>query len=103
MKVLIDKEVVAKIDDFYTAAMSNHISLSEETVSAKKQRLIAALRSLVDYHFVYPKARLKKEWINAGWQECICEDFHFAYEVCLNETGETIIWIRDAVHSLMYH
>ena len=51
MKVLIDKEVVAKIDDFYTAAMSNHISLSEETVSAKKQRLIAALRSLVDYHF----------------------------------------------------
>ena len=63
MKVIVDDAVVRTIDEFYIAAMSRHISLSEETVMAKKKRLIAALESLKDYYFIYPKARWKDDWI----------------------------------------
>ena len=56
MKVIVDDNVVKAIDDFYIAAMSRHISLSEETVMAKKKRLIASLESLKDYYF---KGRLR--------------------------------------------
>lgn len=102
MKVIIDNRVVMAIDEFYEAAMSHHISMGEEVVIAKKQRLIDALNSLDKFYQVYPVARLKKQWIKAGWKEFICEDFHFAYEVCVNELGESFVWVRDAVHSLMY-
>ena len=63
MKVIVDDNVVKAIDDFYIAAMSRHISLSEETVMAKKERLLASLESLKDYYFIYSKARWKDEWI----------------------------------------
>ena len=43
MKVIVDDVVVKEIDSFYSAAMSRHITLSEETVMAKKKRLIEAL------------------------------------------------------------
>ncbi len=61
MKVIVDDIVVKTIDDFYIAAMNRHITLSEETVMAKKKRLIASLESLKDYYFIYPKARWKQE------------------------------------------
>ena len=50
MKVIVDDVVVKEINSFYSAAMSRHITLSEETVMAKKKRLIDALGSLSDYH-----------------------------------------------------
>ena len=103
MKVIVDDNVVKAIDDFYIAAMSRHISLSEETVMAKKKRLIASLESLKDYYFIYPKARWKDEWIKNNWQNFICEDFHFAYEVVLDKDGQEVVFVRDAVHSLLYH
>ena len=103
MKVLVDKKVVSQIDAFYIAAMSRHVTLSEGTVLAKKDRFMSALRSLPEYYHIYPKARLKKEWIASGWHEFICEDFHLAYEVCVDEDGKAFIWVRDAVHSLLYH
>ena len=78
MKVIVDDVVVKEIDSFYSAAMRRHITLSEETVMAKKKRLIEALASLSDYYFIYPKARLKRKWIENNWQEYTCEDFHFA-------------------------
>ena len=37
MKVIVDDVVVKEIDSFYIAAMSRHITLSEETVLAKKK------------------------------------------------------------------
>ncbi len=55
MKVIVDDVVVKEIDSFYSAAMNRHITLSEETVMAKKKRLIEALDSLSDYYFIYPK------------------------------------------------
>ena len=103
MKVIVDDVVVKEIDSFYIAAMSRHITLSEETVLAKKKRLIDALDSLCDYYFIYPKARLKQKWIENNWQEYTCEDFHFAYEVVRDKDGQEIIFVRDAIHSLLYY
>ncbi len=71
MKVIVDDVVVKEIDSFYSAAMSRHITLSEETVMAKKKRLIEALESLSDYYFIYPKARLIRKWIENNWQELL--------------------------------
>ena len=103
MKVIVDDNVVKAIDEFYIAAMNRHVSLSEETVLAKKKRLLASLESLKDYYFIYPKARLKDEWIKNNWRDYLCEDFHFAYEVVLDKKGQEVIFVRDAVHSLLYH
>ena len=58
MKVVIDDLVVEKIDAFYDAAMGRHITLGEETVMHKKNRLISSLKSLGDYPALYAKARL---------------------------------------------
>ena len=38
-----------------------------------------------------------------NWQDFICEDFHFAYEVVLDKDGQEVVFVRDAVHSLLYH
>lgn len=103
MKVIVDDIVVKAIDDFYIAAMNRHITLSEETVMAKKKRLIASLDSLKDYFFIYPKARWKQKWIENNWWDYLCEDFHFAYEVALVKDGQEVIFVCDAVHSLLYH
>ena len=103
MKVIVGDNVVKAIDEFYIAAMNRHVSLSEETVMAKKKRLLASLESLKDYYFIYPKARWKDEWIKNNWRDYLCEDFHFAYEVALDKKGQEVIFVRDAVHSLLYH
>jgi hypothetical protein len=103
MRVIVDDMVVNAIDNFYIVAMSRHISLSEGIVMAKKKRLISALKSLSDYYFIYPKARWKREWITNSWQDFICEDFHFAYEEVLDKNCQKIIFVCDAVHSLLYH
>ena len=103
MKVIVDDIVVKAIDSFYLAAMNRHISLSEETVMAKKKRLISALGSLSDYYCIYSKARWKRKWIKNNWQDFTCEDFHFAFEVALDKNGQEFIFIQDATHSLLYH
>jgi len=48
MKVIVDDVVVKEIDSFYSAAMSRHITLSEETVMAKKSFLFV-MRCTVCY------------------------------------------------------
>lgn len=104
MKIIIKQRVHQAIDDFYTASILRHWhTLSYETVENKKKRLYAGIRSLVDYHTIFGAARLKEEWIHKGWQEFICEDFHFAYEYGIDEDGAPTIIVHDAVHSLMYH
>lgn len=52
----------------------------------------------------FPYGVLKQDWIAQGWHEFICEEFVFAYEVCLDEaTGEQFVWVRDVVHGSLYH
>ena len=46
---------------------------------------------------------MKQEWADAGWQEFICEDFHFAYESGFDASGEEVVYVHDAIHSLNYH
>lgn len=103
MKVYIDRKVHFEIERFYEASLLIHETLDEVTVNKKIDRLYAAMEDLSIYAKIYPMARYKREWIDAGYQECICEDFHFAYQICVNEFGEEIVYIKDACHSLLYH
>lgn len=103
MRVIIEKKAIECIDAFYCAAMQNHPLLSEETVMKKKQRLISSLNSLGEMPSLYAKSRLKEDWIRNGWREYLCEDFHFAYEICRDEVEGDFVWVHDAVHSLLYY
>ena len=104
MNIIIEECVHQAIDSFYDAAILKHWhTLSYEIVERKKDRLYDGLESLANYATIFPQARLKPEWIEKGWQEFICEDFHFAYEITVDVRGETIIVIHDAVHSLLYY
>jgi hypothetical protein len=104
MKIVVEERVHQAIDSFYDAAILKHWhTLSYEAVKCKKNRLYDGLESLVNYATIFPKARLKSEWIEKGWQEFICEDFHFAYEITIDVRGETVIVIHDAVHSFLYY
>ena len=104
MIVRIDKNVHVQIAEFYAISMSLHPTLDKATVERKKSRLYAAIRELEIYATIYPKARYKQSWIDAGYHEFIAEDFHFAYKIYkIEETGESVAYIVDACHSLLYH
>lgn len=103
MKVFIDQEVYDSIEDFYRATLELHPSLDEVTVLKKINRLFESLEDLGKYPRVYAPARYKQSWIDLGYREFICEDFHFAYQIHTLPTGENVIRIHDAVHSLLYH
>ena len=103
MNAVVDSVVWEKIDAFYDAALARHVTLGEETVIKKKNRLVSSLDDLGKCPALYAKTRQKDEWLSAGWREYICEDFHFAYEICEDDNGDDYVWIRDAVHSLLYY
>ena len=103
MRVFVDKKVKAVLDSFYTAALKLHVSLDEEVVVQKKDRLLDSLESLGAFPSKYPLSRVHREWIQKGYREFIVEDFHFAYEVCEDEEGLPFVWVHDAVHSLLNH
>lgn len=102
MKIFIDQKVHKEIEHFYDIALQKHEALDEMTVLKKINRLYEALESLSIFAYIYPFARLKKEWIQEGYREFICEDFHFAYKIYKLENGTEIVRIHDAVHSLLY-
>ncbi len=103
MRVVFDNKVHLAIQDFYDVAMQRHCTLNYECVIDKIRRMYASVESLGSYPALYAKARLKEEWIKAGWREYICEDFHFAYEICTGDDGEDFVWVRDAVHGMLYY
>ena len=103
MEVYIDEEVHKKLISFYQAALKNHEALDEATVVNKINRLYDALDSLGDTAEVFPIARLKEDWISKGYQEFLCEDFHFAYQIYDLDDGEKIVRVHDVTHSMSYH
>ena len=103
MRVFIDRRVEVAIYDFYEAAMSRHITLDEQTVLNKENRLYAALQDLGKHPRLYAPARFLDKWKDKDFLEFICEDFHFAYQVMTLETGEEIVYVFDACHSMLYH
>lgn len=103
MQVLISKRVHLAIEEFYDIALLCHPALDEITVIKKMQRLYDAMESLGKFAHIYPVARYKDDWIKMGYQEFICEDFHFAYRIVENEYGHEVVLIEDACHSFLYH
>lgn len=89
--------------EFYAVSMQLHPTLDWETVIAKEARLYAAMKQLETLYSVFPKARLRSGWIELGYREMIVEDFHIAYKVKRTESGEDVVAVYDAVHSLLYH
>lgn len=102
MKVYIEKTVHNQIEQFYEEALLKHEALDKRTVIKKIQRLYDSLEALGDYAYIYPLARLKADWIEMGYREYVCEDFHFAYQIYTLDDGERIIRVHAAVHSLLY-
>ena len=49
MRIIIDETVHLSIEDFYRAAMHNHITLTFETVENKKNRLYDSIADLRFY------------------------------------------------------
>jgi len=101
MRVLIGNQVQQKIEEFYSISMALHPTLDEEIVEKKKNRLYDAIFALADYARIYPLARVKQSWVNAGYREMICEDFHFAFDIVDLDTSETIVYVYDAEHSYL--
>lgn len=101
MRVVIDSNVQTIIEDFYSISMSLHPTLDEKVVEKKKDRLYQSLASLSITATIYPSARVKSDWVEAGYREMICEDFHFAFDLVDLDNGETIVYVFDAVHSLL--
>ena len=103
MRVIIHNEVHDVLVDFYEFAKNKYITLDASVVIHKMQRIYDALGELGRYAYVCPKARLRKDWIDKGYQECLIEDFHFAFEICLDEeSGEEFVYVHEACHSLLY-
>ena len=102
MRVLIERQVFEKINEFSLAAMRNHPLLSRETIERRIQLLQQGLETLRDIQD-FRKARLKQEWIMREWHEFVCEGFVFAYEVCEDEAShERFVWVRDVIHGTNY-
>ena len=103
MRVIIDKQVDVSISEFYAVSMVLHPSLDRETVRKKVNRLYDAIQMLGLFPGIYPMAQVKQGWIDAGYREMIAEDFHFAFRVENTESGEQVVAVYDAVHSLLNH
>ena len=78
MDVYIDKSVHSKIIRFYEAAMRNHITLDENTINRKIDR------------------------VYKGYREYIFENLHFAYQIYERKDGTRIVRVHDICHSLLY-
>mgnify|MGYP003290251302 CR=1 FL=1 len=103
MRVLVDNQVNVVLREFYKKAMENHITLTRETVHAKINRVRSQLHSLGDYPSKYGFAEYKLDWKRNHYRVFVVEDIHFAYKVIKLRSGEEVVYVIDACHSLLYH
>ena len=103
MNIYIDQRVHDSLDSFYEYAKQQYITLDKITISRKIQRIYDELYRLGDYAFCYGESRLKNEWKDKKYKECIIENFHFAFQLYKNENDELFVYIHDACHSLLYY
>lgn len=103
MRVLIKEKVYQSVAAFYEAALERHPALDEQTVRNKEERLYHALLSLGETYFLYHSPRYIDEWRKAGYLDFIYEDFHFAFQVSVLPSGEMVVAVEDARHSLHFH
>lgn len=79
-----------------------HITLDQDTITKKIQRIYDGLQALGNYAFACPSTRLKPDWIKKDYKECIIEDFHFAFNVYKDEDNILFVYVHDVCHSLLY-
>lgn len=103
MRLVVDKRVYEKVIHFYDVAIDLHPSLDEIMVLRKEKRLFESLQFLTIFPKAYGFAKHNQAWEEAGYREFICEDFHFAYTIRTLKSGEQVVLVVDAVHSLLYH
>lgn len=103
MKLIVSPKVRHEILAFYAEALKRYPTLDESVIRKKVDRLFDSLGALTQYPGAYASARVRPDWKSAGYREYLCEDFHFAYEICLDIDGEECILVVDAVHSLLNH
>ena len=103
MRVIVRDTVYQAVEDFYVAAMNNHPSLDIQTVLNKEQRLYNALQTLGRTYYLYKETRYVVDWKRKGYLDFIYEDFHFAFRVAVLSSGEMVVSVEDARHSLLFH
>lgn len=103
MRVLIDDNALEGLKEFYQAAMNEHVTLDEDTVVRKINRLFDGIKQLGVFPDKYPLARYKAEWIKQGCRDFIFEDLHVAYKIVRLTTDEKVVYVIDVCHSLLYH
>lgn len=103
MRLIVSEKARHEVLEFYAQALTRHPSLDEAVVVKKIERLFESLNFLSVFPEAYGYARVRTDWVEAGYREFLCEDFHFAYEICTDADGETCVLVADAVHSLLNH
>lgn len=103
MRLVVSKKVAEKVAAFYDYAIEHHPSLDRNTVIRKEKRMMESLQFLTIFPEAYGFARFNQEWVKAGYREFVCEDFHFAYTIRSLKSGERVVLVMDATHSLLYH
>ena len=43
------------------------------------------------------------DWKRKGYLDFMYEDFHFAFRVAVLSSGEMVVSVEDARHSLLFH
>jgi len=102
MRVIVDSNIEDTLWLFYEEALKKYITLEYSTVSAKIERLRSQLFELGQYPDKYPMAK-KVDWLKKGYHDFIYEDIHIGYKVIKLTTGESVVYVAEACHSLLYH
>ena len=103
MRVIVDVKVRQALYDFYEEAIAQHPTLDETTVHAKIDRLLNAMNKLGDFPEKYALAKYNQLWKKKHYRDFISENIHIAYKVVKLETGEKVVYVADAEHSLLHH
>lgn len=103
MRVIVLRQVHDSLVNFYAYALQKHPTLDEVVVQAKIDRLLSGLDQLGIFPDKYPYARYKSEWVKRRYRDYCSEDIHFGYKKVRIETGEIVIVVFDACHSLLFH
>ena len=103
MRVIVHERVYMAVDEFYAAAIAKHPALDLETVLKKEERMYNALGSLGKTYYLYQESRYILDWKRKKYLDFIYEDFHFAFHVVALHSGELVVSVEDARHSLLFH
>ena len=103
MRVIVHEHVYQVVDDFYSEAIARHPALDLQTVLDKEERMYNALQTLGRTYYLYNEPRYILDWKRKGYLDFIYEDFHFAFRVAVLPSGEMVVSVEDARHSLLFH